>query len=409
MPMEQHRDAAQEVYRFLEASWQGAIRVGQTTVRVSRTTIRTARRLHAVLTETHGATDDLASWEVALRTSLQEAGRLGRVALYRAHQIRLALAQNPPQPTDERWEMVSEGDATSSVGDAAELDDRWDDNGALFDDEPLAGGYTLADLLSDSDSDSAGDGHPSSCSSSSSLLPLVNGPSWPLPAPQAFVWRGASLHRWRNSSAAGAARPPATPEPAPHAPHPHGHQSDDRGTPSTAHNQPPPAPTAARQTTPPSPPSQQPAPRQTPPPAASTTSAITDGDAAPAGRPPTNPRAYDDECVSSAPASGQGSGGGGPSSAPTTGPQPPSSTRPPSIRDRLVPTRIREARSREGKGAGAGAEAGGPSRARSGSGSSGQTPAPAWTPEAGYDRVDGEVRARIADVVRRARRGGGGE
>ncbi|KAH6631286.1 hypothetical protein F5144DRAFT_214434 [Chaetomium tenue] len=395
MPNEQYRDAAQEVYRFLEASWRGAIRVGQATVRVSRTTIRTARRLHAVLTETHGATDDLAGWEVVLLTSLQEAGRLGRVALYRAHQIRLALAQNPPQPTDERWEVISEGDATSSVGDAAELDDRWDDNGALFDDEPLSGTYTLADLLSDSDSD-AGDGHPSSgSSSSSSLLPLLNGPSWSLPAPQASARRGASRH----SSAAGAARPPAAPEPAPHAPHPHGHQSDDPGTSSTAHSQPP-APTAARQTSPPPatrppPPSQQSAPRQTPPPAAPTASAITDDDAAPAARPPSDSRAPDDGTVAPAPTSGQSSGA-------------------PSIRDMLVPARIREARPREGTGAGA--EAGIQSCARSGSGSGSgaeqtprpaPTPAPAWTPEAGYDRVDDEVRARIADVVRRARSGGG--
>ncbi|KAL2156738.1 hypothetical protein VTH82DRAFT_1483 [Thermothelomyces myriococcoides] len=58
----------------------------------------------------------------------------------------------PPAPAeaiDGGWEVVvDDGTLTGSDG-TSELEDRYDDNGGLFDGEPITGGYTLAEYLSD--------------------------------------------------------------------------------------------------------------------------------------------------------------------------------------------------------------------------------------------------------------------
>ncbi|KAK4040656.1 hypothetical protein C8A01DRAFT_35309 [Parachaetomium inaequale] len=90
-----------------------------------------------------------------LRTTWREASRLTRLALDTAYLVHAALTADPVS-IDDGWHLV-DSDPASETDDDASTDvdmDRWhDDNGGLFDDEPLAGGYTFPESDSDSDSD----------------------------------------------------------------------------------------------------------------------------------------------------------------------------------------------------------------------------------------------------------------
>ncbi|KAH6857116.1 hypothetical protein B0I37DRAFT_90174 [Chaetomium sp. MPI-CAGE-AT-0009] len=162
---------AAELYRFLEASWRGTTWVG-------RATFQTAQRLHALMMDSNRPSGIPADWEseggsatsrgiparrallLPLRASLQEARRIGRLALDGAHKIRVALVRDPP-PIDDGWEMIN--DSSSSEDGTAEINNHgWDDNGGLFDDEPLSSGYVLADTISNHNSSSEDDEQPPS-------------------------------------------------------------------------------------------------------------------------------------------------------------------------------------------------------------------------------------------------------
>ncbi|KAK3290443.1 uncharacterized protein B0H64DRAFT_412364 [Chaetomium fimeti] len=140
---------AAELHRFLEASLRG-------TIWASRATLRTAQRVHAAV---NGPASNLTGWEAGLCASLDEARRMGRLALDGAHLIHVALTRDPP-PVDDGWEIIDDHHS-SSEDEPTEINDGWDDNGALFDDEPLATGYTLAGGGSDGDSASDTDRPPS--------------------------------------------------------------------------------------------------------------------------------------------------------------------------------------------------------------------------------------------------------
>ncbi|KAL2173181.1 uncharacterized protein P884DRAFT_281257 [Thermothelomyces heterothallicus CBS 202.75] len=89
-----------------------------------------------------------------LHISRSGANRVGNLLLNTTNWVQAALGTTPAPPApaeaiEDGWEVVVDDGTLSGSDDTSDLEDRYDDNGGLFDGEPITGGYTFAECLSD--------------------------------------------------------------------------------------------------------------------------------------------------------------------------------------------------------------------------------------------------------------------
>ncbi|KAL2163903.1 hypothetical protein VTH06DRAFT_3115 [Thermothelomyces fergusii] len=84
-----------------------------------------------------------------LDISRSGANLVGNLVLRTANWVQANFGAPPaPAPTiEDGWEVVVDDGTLTASDDTSDLEDRYDDNGGLFDGEPITGRYTLAECL----------------------------------------------------------------------------------------------------------------------------------------------------------------------------------------------------------------------------------------------------------------------